>query len=64
MKVLAESGVGARYNGWWLFRRLGVDVGDGVALAMCFRIVIGYGIERAYFAWMEARNAKERKRRG
>lgn len=54
MKVLAESVVGVRYKGWWLLGRLGVDVGDGVALASCFSIVMGYGIERI----------KERKRRG
>ena len=63
MKVLAESGVGARYKGWWLLRRLGVDVGDGVALALCFSIVIGCETERTYCAWMEVRNGKERMRR-
>lgn len=62
MKVLAESGLGARYKGWWLLRRLGVEVGDGVALALCFSIVLGYGIERIYCAWMEVRNG--RKERG
>lgn len=62
MKVLAESGLGARYKGWWLLRRLGFEVGDEVALALCFSIVIGYEIKRIYCAWMEVRNGKERKK--